>query len=98
MREKSNVAKKVEEHLRIVQTEHSFYKTTCADVKKEIVAHFMTDGVFTPPALDSQSPANSVDIKAHYSFDYAQQVHYPSDPMQPGPIYFLTPGSVLFLE
>ena len=23
----------------------------------------------------------------HYSFDYAQQVHYPSDPMQPGPMY-----------
>ena len=28
--------------------------------------------------------------QAHYSFDYVQQVHYPSDPMQPGPIYFLT--------
>ncbi len=23
--------------------------------------------------------------------DDAQQVHYPSDPMQPGPIFFLTP-------
>ena len=27
----------------------------------------------------------------HYSFDYAQQVHHPSNPMQPGPIYFKTP-------
>ena len=27
----------------------------------------------------------------HYSFDFAQQVHYPSNPLQPGPIYFLTP-------
>ena len=27
----------------------------------------------------------------HYSFDFAQQVHYPSDPMQPGPMYFLVP-------
>ena len=27
----------------------------------------------------------------HYSFDYAQQVHYPSNPMQPGPIYLKTP-------
>ncbi len=26
-----------------------------------------------------------------YAFDYAQQVHFPSDPMQPGPVYFLTP-------
>ncbi|XP_066913328.1 uncharacterized protein [Clytia hemisphaerica] len=28
---------------------------------------------------------------AHYSWDYAQQTHYPSDPMQPGPIFFKTP-------
>ena len=27
----------------------------------------------------------------HYSFDYAQQVHIPSNPMQPGPIDFKTP-------
>ena len=26
----------------------------------------------------------------HYSFDFAQQVHYPANPRQPGPIYFLT--------
>ena len=30
-------------------------------------------------------------IMTHYSFDFAQQVHYPSNPLQPGPIYFLTP-------
>ena len=39
-------------------------------------------------AADNTSP--SVDF-AHYSFDFAQQVHLPSDPLQPGPIYFLTP-------
>ena len=27
----------------------------------------------------------------HYSYDYAQQVHYPSNPLQPSPIYFKTP-------
>ena len=27
----------------------------------------------------------------HYSFDYAQQVHLLSDPLQPGPLYFLVP-------
>ena len=26
----------------------------------------------------------------HYSFDYAQQVHFPSNPQQPGPAFFLT--------
>jgi len=26
-----------------------------------------------------------------YSFDHAQQVHYPSNPQQPGPVYFKVP-------
>ncbi|XP_067943168.1 uncharacterized protein [Watersipora subatra] len=48
----------------------------------------------------SQLPANKVlgcnqplsgPATAHYSFDFAQQVHYPNDPQQPGPIYFKTP-------
>ena len=26
----------------------------------------------------------------HYSFDYTQQIHFPNDPQQPGPAYFLT--------
>ena len=35
--------------------------------------------------------ACSFDGTMHYTFDYAQQVHIPSNPMQPGPIYFKTP-------
>jgi len=27
-----------------------------------------------------------------YSFDHAQQVHYPSNPQQPGPIYLKVPS------
>ena len=26
----------------------------------------------------------------HYSYDFAQQIHYPNNPLQPGPAYFLT--------
>ena len=89
-REKTSVLKEAEEHLRIVQIERSFYKTTCDDSKREIVAEFTTGDKFQPPPLAAHAPANSRDISVHYSFDYAQQVHYPSDPMQPGPIYFLT--------
>ena len=29
--------------------------------------------------------------KMHYSFDYAQQVHFPSSPQQPGSLFFKTP-------
>ena len=35
--------------------------------------------------------ACSLNATIHYSFDYAQQVHIPSNPQQPGPIYFKTP-------
>ena len=44
-----------------------------------------------PPPLCSIVRENSLPIQAHYSFDYAQQVHFPSNPMQPGPKFFLTP-------
>ncbi|XP_033642526.1 uncharacterized protein LOC117302652 [Asterias rubens] len=27
----------------------------------------------------------------HYSFDFGQQLHYPSNPVQPSPLYFLQP-------
>ena len=51
-----------------------------------------------------ERPVNPIP-EMHFSFDYAQQVkittehdncynrctHFPSDPLQPGPIYFLTP-------
>ncbi|XP_011673647.2 uncharacterized protein LOC115927520 [Strongylocentrotus purpuratus] len=34
--------------------------------------------------------ANSKPVVFHYRFDFAQQVHYPVDPQQPGPSYFRT--------
>ena len=40
--------------------------------------------------VTSLGKVDNVD-NVHYSFDYAQQVHLPSNPMQPGPIYFLVP-------
>ena len=30
-------------------------------------------------------------LSNHISFDFAQQIHYPFDPLQPGPIFFKTP-------
>ena len=56
------------------------------------VRQFFRQGdVFTPPPPSSQCSPASFNSVVHYSFDMAQQVHYPSDPLQPGPIYFLTP-------
>lgn len=88
---KSQAIMEALEHLRIVKTESAHYKSTCEDCKKKILAYFTTGDIFTPPPPYACIPCNSNNIKVHYSFDYAQQVHYPSDPQQPGPIYFLTP-------
>lgn len=90
-RVKSDVLQKAEEHLLLVQKERSYYKTKCKECENQTRAHFDDDGEFQPPPLASQIPANLGDFKAHYSFDYAQQMHFPSDPMQPGPIYFMVP-------
>lgn len=40
--------------------------------------------------LQQTEPASG-NFAMHYSFDFAQQVHFPSDAAQPGPLYFLTP-------
>ena len=88
--EKSATIKAAEEHLRVVQLERSFYNTTCDDCKRSLTGHFTVNGIFSPPSLFSPA-IRVVGLIAHYSFDYAQQVHFPSNPVQVGPLYFLVP-------
>ena len=49
--------------------------------------------VYLPPLFGTSNKPLSGPSEAHYSFYFAQQVHYPcpSDPWQPGPMYFNTP-------
>lgn len=44
--------------------------------------------------LDKVHEACSLQTAVHYIFDFAQQSHIPSNPMQPGPIYFKTPCGI----
>lgn len=37
---------------------------------------------------DNHGRSTSLAISLAYSFDHAQQVHYPSNPQQPGPLFF----------
>jgi hypothetical protein len=86
---KSAAIREAEEHLRVVGIERSHYKTTCDACKQSLRSYLESNNL---PSLPSE-PAEpcSRPIAAHYSFDMAQQVHYPCDPLQPGPMYFLTP-------
>ena len=77
-------------HLQQVQNDP--FTTVCQTCKSSIHHHFSNTGNVSPPPPNFCQMANSIPIKAHYSFDMTQQVHYPSNPMQPGPIYFLTPS------
>ncbi|XP_064631663.1 uncharacterized protein LOC135489956 [Lineus longissimus] len=75
--------RKQEEHLRIVEQERDVLRAMTNEAKKTVAEL----GIVT---LSASEPC-SKDISMHYSFDFAQQVHYPYSPYQPGPIYFLTP-------
>ena len=83
---------KAEEHLLLVTQERSSYRTAVEESKRQARATFKApDGSFAPPSVNCNIKPASNAITMHYSFDFAQQVHYPSNPLQPGPIYFLTP-------
>ena len=86
--EKSAIVRKQERHLLDAERERSLYKNLC-DESKESIAPIL-------PALDFNTVRASCSFKGkmHYSFDYAQQVHLPSYPMQPGPIYIKVPRKV----
>ena len=76
----------------LVTQERSTYKNAIDKSKSQVHELFTTaDSRFLPPPLNCNMPPASNPITVHYLFDFAQQVHYPSDPLQPGPIYFLTP-------
>jgi len=76
--------RKQEEHLCTVTNEHQAYQQMVTESKNNVA----------DCRLGRNDP-RSRDTAVHYSFDYAQQVHYPSDPLQPGPMYFLCPRKCL---
>ena len=45
-----------------------------AACKESVKKYYTVDGLLTAPPLNCCVPPNSVDIEAHYSFDFAQQV------------------------
>ena len=83
--QKVEAVRNQEEHLRLAAGERDFYKKCCQE-SKESVGRNLQDIDFTM----GREPC-SYQGTVHYSYDYAQQLHYPSDPLQPGPIYFKTP-------
>ena len=76
------------EHLRIVNIECTFYCDTLAECKCTVFSKFSQDGTLQLPSAPRAPLSTSTPV--HYSFNYTQQVRFPSNLLQPGPIYFLT--------
>ena len=80
--------------------ERSLYRTVVKESKETIYHPFLKTNkdecssgpsmIFAPPSPGSALPPGSGPACVHYSFDFAQQVHYPHNPLQPGPMYFKT--------
>ena len=81
-----NASQPSKNHLNSAKVEREFYKFVCTNSKETL------ETLGNEDLLNGESrPASSFAGSVHYSFDYTQQVHVPSNPMQPGPIYFKTP-------
>lgn len=81
--DKSEVLKLQDCHLLTATKQRSHYTLQCQNAQEVAAAHNLKDFCKSTP--------NSLPATFHYSFDFAQQVHYPANPMQPGPIYFKVP-------
>jgi len=81
--EKSAALRLQEAHLEHARAERAHYQDLCQQSRQVADTHNLQELHVTRPL--------SRNIAFHYSFDFAQQVHFPSDPLQPGPIYFKTP-------
>ena len=73
------------DHLEEAKREREYYQMQCEEARQNYSTSFSN---FNP--FEKCKPC-SYDGIAHYSWDYAQQLHYPSNPQQPGPIFFKTP-------
>ena len=78
---KSAILLRQDQHLREATTERTAYQAACAYSKT------CAEELGISELGRSDNPPASF----HYSFDFAQQLHYPAHPMQPGPVFFKTP-------
>ena len=83
--ERVDAVRRQEEHLHLTSGEREYYKLACKETKARVQAHLEE-----PDFAFGQRPC-SYKGTVHYSYDYAQQLHYPANPNQPGPIYFNMP-------
>lgn len=83
--EKAKVYKKALEHIEEAKRERTYYRA-CSKLAEE---HYLRLGLRNIPSKPIKP--NSRNMMQHYSWDFAQQLQYPYEDQQVGPIYFKTP-------
>lgn len=81
--ERIQVHQQAIKHLESAKKERDYYRR-CIKIAEE------SDCALNDEQRISTGKANSRPISMHYSWDFAQQLHYPYEDQQVGPIYFKT--------
>lgn len=68
----------------VVAQESLHYQKVLKETKEQMLANVRNE--------------NNFDATIHLSFDFVQQVHFPLDPQQPGPIILTAPQKSVHLE
>ena len=84
-KKQAQIHKEALNHLKLVKKERLYYKAN-AKVANDYYRKLGPKMVQSKP-----NKPNSKSIMSHYSWDFAQQMHYPFEEQQVGPIYFKTP-------
>ena len=84
-KKQAQIHKEALDHLKQVKKERLFYK---ANTK---IANSYCQKLGSEAPHSKPSKPNSKNIMSHYSWDFAQQLHYPFEDQQVGPIFFKTP-------
>ena len=82
--DKAEAVRAQEQYLLLATGERNFYN--CCRESKDGIQEYLKVVDFAV-----ERKPYSYDGTVHYSYDYAQQLHFTADPNQPGPIYFKTP-------
>jgi len=83
--EKAKIYSKALDHIEDAKKERTYY-TACSKLAE---VHYLKLGLKNIPFRPIKP--NSKNIMQHYSWDFAQQLLYPYEDQQVGPIYFKTP-------
>lgn len=82
--EKEHVLSEYSQHVSDAKQQRDHYRQQCTNSKDTFVS-------LPERSKQPGNPPCSLDINMHYSWDYAQQVHFPHHAQQVGPIFFKTP-------